>query len=162
MTNPEAPTGVHASAFGCITLPFLLVTLVILLWGARANWRNGDLDARGYVVEGQVIELRHVPSNPTIRSGRRSTASPVVRFTTRSGEAREAIGSVNRGPAPWKVGDMVAIVYDPRHPERADLQSEIDTWRFWFTLWCVVALLPLTIAMAPVMMIVRERRARRR
>ena len=159
MSSPAESSRVHGSAFGCITLPFLLLALLPLAWGARNSWQAGQLERQGTVVDGRVIELRHVPSNPTVRSQRSSTASPVVRFTTTGGESRVVVGSVNRGPAPWRVGDTVQVVYDPRQPARADLQSEVSGWRFWLAIWCVVALVPLAIALAPVVLLVRERRS---
>ncbi len=162
-SGPES-TGVTRSAFGCITVPFLLIALVPLGWGARSSWQAGDLVRRGDVVDGRVIELRYVESNPTSgrasRGSRVRSESPVVQYTTRTGESRVAIGSVNRGPAPWKVGDVVAVVYDPQRPERADLQSEVGAWRRWFVIWCAVAIAPLAIALAPVVLLLRQRRSR--
>lgn len=162
MSTSEAPSRVHASAFGCITMPFLLLAIVPLAWGARSNWRAGDLARRGEVVEGRVVELRHVATNPTIGTGTQgrthSSWSPVVRFVTRAGESRVTTGSVNRAPAPWRVGDAVAVVYDPTDAARADLQSEVRGWRLWFAVWCFVALLLVAIAMAPVVLWMREPR----
>ena len=119
-TNKEdAP--VHASAFGCITVPFLLIALIPLAWGARANWLNGQLARDGDVVTGRVIELRYEPANGSVvrqpmRGGTARGTSPVVTFTTRSGEERTVVGSVNRLPAPWVVGQAVDVVYDPVIP----------------------------------------------
>ena len=50
----------------------------------------------GEVVTGRVTELRYVPSNSSTRGGRGSANSPVVAFTTRAGEVRSMVGSVNR------------------------------------------------------------------
>lgn len=157
--NAEAP--VRANAFGCITIPFLLIALVPLAWGARASWQDGQLLRVGEVVEGRVIELRHVPSNPTSRSRRSSTSSAVATFTTRAGETRTMVSSVNRGPAPWAVGDTVDIVYDPADPARVDLLSELEGWRRWLAIWCVVAAVPAAIASLPVVLLVRQRREQR-
>src|SRR5262245_22210784 len=145
----HARTPVKASAFGCITVPFLLIAMIPLAWGARSQWSNGRLARDGEVVQGRVVELRYVPSNPSTSSGRRSAQSPVVSFTTRAGEARTAVGSVNRGPAPWTVGETVEVVYDRANPERADLVSEVSGWRIWFGIWCAVAALPAALALAP-------------
>jgi hypothetical protein len=164
MPTPETETPVRANAFGCLTVPLLLIAMIPLAWGARSNWENGRLAREGIVVPGRVIELRHVPGNPSI-SGVRwrgqatgSSASPVVTFMTRAGEARTAIGSVNRKPAPWTVGQTVDVAYDPANPSRADVVSELTNWRFWFVIWCMVALLPAAIAFAPVFLLIRQRR----
>lgn len=157
-------TRVRANAFGCITVPFLLVAIIPLAWGARASWQDGQLARTGHVVQGQVIELRHVASNGSVvrqssRGGQARGVSPIVAFTTRTGEHRIATGSVNRQPALWAVGQAVAIVYDPSDPGRADLLAEVGGWRRWFAIWCAVALVPLAIASLPVVMLIRQRRA---
>lgn len=164
MTTNQAAAPVHGSAFGCITVPFLLLALIPLAWGARANWVNGELARDGEVVAGRVTELRYVSANPSV--GRQSTRgggargeSPVVTFTTRAGEERTAVGSVNRHPVPWKVGESVEIVYDPANPGRADLRAEVAGWRLWFGFWCAVAALFVAIALLPVALLVRQRRA---
>ena len=164
-TTTEA-SPVRASAFGCITLPFLLVASIPLAWGARANWMDGQLVRDGVVVSGRVTELRFVAGNPAVvrsstRGGSPRGESPVVAFTTRAGDARTAVGSVNRRPAPWAVGDTVDIVYDPAMPERADELSESGGWRLWFGIWCALAVVPLAIALVPVAMVVHYRRRTR-
>lgn len=158
MTTHRGDSPVHSSAFGCITMPFLLIALVPLLWGARSSWQDGRLLRDGVVVSGRVVELRHVPSNPSIKNGRGSASSPVVTFTPRTGGERTAVGSVNRYPAPWTVGETVDVVYDPVDPERVDLYSELSGWRFWFVVWCVVAAVPAVIACLPIVALVRQRR----
>jgi Protein of unknown function (DUF3592) len=125
------PTRVHPSAFGCITVPFLLVAIITLAWGARTQWANGELARNGDVVSGRVIERRFVASNPAVvesarGSGKARGESPVVRFTTRAGEERTVVGSVNRHPAPWDIGEVVEVVYDPANPSRADARRSPD------------------------------------
>jgi hypothetical protein len=153
-----AASRVQPSAFGCLTVPFLLIALVPLGWGARSQWTKGALLRSGATARGTVVELRHVPGNPSVRMGKGSVSSPIVRFTARGGEDRTVVGSTNRHPAPWRVGDAVDVVYDADRPERADLRSELEGWGFWFAIWCAVALLPLAIAAAPVVLWLRERR----
>jgi hypothetical protein len=164
LSRDQSPTPVSPSAYGCITIPFLLIALVPLAWGARANWMNGQLARNGVTVPGRVIELRYVPNNPSMSRGGTSGGkagaggdSPVVTFTTREGEARTATGSVNRRPAPWAVGQTVDIVYDATNPERADLRSEVDGWLLWFAIWCAVAALPAAIALLPIVLRLRQR-----
>ncbi len=168
MNTPATATStpVRASAYGCITVPFLLVAFIPLAWGARTQWANGDLARNGEVVPGRVIELRFVASNPAVvESVRgRGTArgeSPVVTFTTRAGEERSVVGSVNRRPAPWAVGDVVEVVYDPANPSRADLRTEVAGWTLWFGIWCAVAAVPAAIACLPIAIALHQRRARR-
>lgn len=163
-TPPSGPaTRVQPNAFGCITVPFLLIALIPLGWGARSQWENGALARQGHVVAGRVLETRYVPSNTSAsrapRGGRQSGESAVVAFTTRDGQARQMTGSVNRYPVPWRVGDQVEVVYDPADPQRVDLRSELVGWKLWLAIWCVVAAVPAAIAMAPVLLFLRQGRA---
>jgi len=160
------PTPVHASAFGCITVPFLLIAFLPLAWGARTQWANGELARNGDVVTGRVSELRFVASNPAVvestrGSGNARGESPVVTFTTRAGEPRSVVGSVNRHPPPWAIGDAVEVLYDPANPSRADLRTEVAGWRLWFGIWCAVAALPVAIACLPFALMLHQRRTRR-
>jgi hypothetical protein len=157
---------VHGSAFGCITVPFFLIALIPLVWGARAQWERGELARHGEVVPGRVTELRFVASNPAVvvqstRGGSARGESPVVAFTTRAGAERSVVGSVNRRPAPWAVGEVVDVVYDPANPERADVRTEVVGWRLWFGFWCTMSALPAAVALLPVVLRLRQRHTRR-
>ena len=158
MSSPPGGTvtRVQPSAFGCITIPFLLIALIPLAYGARSQWSNRALLRAGEVVEGRVTALDYVPGNSSACNGRGSALSPTVTFTTRTGLARTMVGSVNRYPAPWSVGDAVDVVYDPARPDRADLLSELEGWTLWLPIWCVVAAVPLAIALSPVVMWLRQ------
>jgi Protein of unknown function (DUF3592) len=164
-TATAPPTKVHSSAFGCITIPFLLIAIVPLAWGARTQWAKGELARNGTVVQGRVVELRFVASNPAVTESPRGGGgnargeSPVVAFTTQAGEQRSEVGSVNRHPPPWAVGEVVEVVYDPADPTRADLRTEVAGWSLWFAIWCAVAMVPAAIAVLPLVMILRTRRS---
>ena len=132
--------------------------MIPLGWGAKNQWENGTLARTGEVVPGRVTELRYVASNSSASTRKGSPQSPVVSYTTRAGEARSMVGSVNRYPVPWAVGDTVEIVYDAANPDRVDLRSEVSGWVFWFVIWCAVALVPVAIAMLPVVLKLREGR----
>lgn len=153
-----AGSGVKPSAFGCITVPFLLIALVPLLWGARSQWEKGALLRGGETVRGTVVELRHVPENPSTRRGKGSARTPIFRFTPRGAAERTVVGHVNRYPAPWQVGEVVDVVYDPGAPDRADLRSELEGWRLWFGIWIALFLLLAAPASAPVVLWLRGRR----
>ena len=63
MSSRAGSTPVQPSAIGCITLPFLLIALVPLGWGARAQWANGQLDRHGESVRGRVTEARYIAAD---------------------------------------------------------------------------------------------------
>ncbi len=139
---------------GCITVPFLVLAAVPLLWGARNRWADGALLRNGVAVEGRVTELRRDPGNASItRTGRHGRGgngrSPVVEYRTTNGERRVAVGSLNRDPPEYAVGDPAVVVYDPADPSRADVRTELARWSFWFTIWTAVALVLVAIALAP-------------
>jgi uncharacterized protein DUF3592 len=164
MSSTETETPVRASAFGCITIPFLLIASIPLFWGARSSWLDGELARNGEVVPGRVTELRHIPRNATEARSKNASdfRSPMVMFYTRAGDTRMATGSVNRAPGTWQVGGVVDVVYDPANPARANLVSEVANWRKRFAMWCAVAVLPFAIAMAPVaLLLVRQHRRAR-
>jgi hypothetical protein len=153
----------NRSAIGCITVPFLLLALVPLAWGARARWSDGVLLRNGVTVQGRVVEMRHVSGNPTIsglgrRSGKRSGVSPIVEFTTAAGERRTAVGSINRAPAEFTVGQAADVVYDPADPARADVRVELERWWFWCAMWSAVGAALAAVASLPFLL---ERRAAR-
>ena len=83
MSSPPGGTvtRVQPSAFGCITIPFLLIALIPLGYGARSQWSNRALLHAGQVVEGRVTALDYVPGNSSARNGRGSALSPTVHGT---------------------------------------------------------------------------------
>jgi hypothetical protein len=174
--GPAVRSGLR-NAIGCITLPFLLLAGVCLAWGARVTWSDGALLRKGVTVTGQVTELRHVFGQRTVHGAgktrtrvtatgriRRRTdmgptpLSPVVAFTTRDGERRTAIGSVNRAPPAYEVGDEAEVVYDPADPRRADVRSELEGWWLRCAMWTASALTLLAFAAVPVALLAYQPR----
>jgi hypothetical protein len=146
---------------GCITIPLLILAAVPLSWGARNRWRDGVLLRNGVAVSGRVTDVRYAPDKPSItftgRQGRGSKGrSPVVEFTTRTGETRTAIGSINRDPPEYKVGDVAEVLYDPDDPRRADVRSELRRWRFWFSIWTALGLALAALAFSPILLHARD------
>jgi hypothetical protein len=127
-------------------LGYLLVALGIgaLLQVALVNGRIALL---GRSADGQVIDVE-------LSQRARGSSTPVVRFSTASGES-----IVFRGFAqfrsPYAIGDRVRVRYVPSDPSRA----EIDAWA---TLWraLVVALSIATALIAGGIAIVRKARRR--
>ena len=54
---------------------------------------------------------------------------PLIRFTTSHGETIEFRNSVNSSD--WNDGDRVAVVYDPREPQNAAMDSFGDPGLGW-------------------------------
>ena len=128
-------------------LGYLLVALGI---GAllQVAFVNGRIALLGRSAEGQVIHVE-------LSQRARGSTTPVVRFSTPSGES-----IVFRGFAqfrsPYAVGDKLRVRYVATEPSRA----EIDAWA---TLWraLVVALSIGTALIAGGVAIVRKARRRR-
>ncbi len=49
-------------------------------------------------------------------------------FRDLDGMEHRAVSSSGSSPAEYKIGDMVAVIYPPRHPEKAELEKHIDRW----------------------------------
>ncbi len=58
------------------------------------------------------------------RSDRRGSYHPRVEFSTPDGQRHKFVGSTGRSPAAFSEGDQVPVLYDPKQPEHAG----IDTW----------------------------------
>lgn len=169
--GPAERSGLR-SAVGCITVPFLLLAAVCLGWGARLSWSDGVLLRDGVAVKGRVTELRHVFGQKTIEGSRRTRyrvtargrvrrrvepgetpVSPVVEFRTRTGERHVVVGSVNRSPPAYEVGDEAEVVYDPADPRRADVRFELDDWWFGLALWTLAAAILTAFACVPIVLL---------
>lgn len=53
---------------------------------------------------------------------------PQVQFTTASGQTVSFNSSVGSNPAGYAVGQNVEVVYDPRNPQQAEIDSATSLW----------------------------------
>lgn len=70
--------------------------------------------------------------------------APSVEFTTQAGEPREFTSrSASSRPA-YRIGQDVAVIYDPRHPGKAVILTFGEVWLVPLILWGIGALFVLT------------------
>jgi hypothetical protein len=53
---------------------------------------------------------------------------PVVKFTTQEGGEMEFISPTGRNPSPFKVNDAVPVLYDPKNPKNAQINTFGELW----------------------------------
>lgn len=73
---------------------------------------------------GIVLELQKRILNP----GSAGVYCPVVEFRTGSGEVVRFDSSFGTMPAAHKVGQAVKVLYDPKEPRSAEIESELTKW----------------------------------
>ncbi|WJS94153.1 DUF3592 domain-containing protein [Flavobacterium johnsoniae] len=72
--------------------------------------------------QGTVIEM--IPK----RSKDSTTYSPVVSFTTKSGQEIAYTSSTSSNPPSYNVGENVQIFYDPANPNKAEINGFFSLW----------------------------------
>lgn len=73
---------------------------------------------------GEVIELAERRSNGE------TFYCPVVRFRAANGEPTQFQANWCSQPADHQVGDRVEVLYDPAHPDQAQIRAEVIPWLF--------------------------------
>lgn len=102
---------------------FASIGLLFLAAGAFVTWRAHTLIDVSTKADGMVIELRL--SRPGSGS---SGHQPVVRFTTNEGSVVEFISSISSRPPAYKIGEQVQVLYDPKDPYHAEINSFLSLW----------------------------------
>jgi hypothetical protein len=101
----DAPQG-----FG---LFFMIGGGLFLLSSAEATARRLALLRRAVRAEGRVVRLRRDSSTDDTNS---VTVTPTVRYKTADGGAHELELAPTSDPDRWKVGDVVAVLYQEGNP----------------------------------------------
>lgn len=102
---------------------FASIGLLFLAVGAFTAWRAFTFTDSSAKAAGTVVELR------LSRSGSSSSGhAPVVRFTTNEGRTVEFVSSVSSKPPAYKIGEEVEVLYDPKDPWHAEIDSFVSLW----------------------------------
>jgi hypothetical protein len=113
---------------------FLAVGLGCLT-GAAFVYRHAQAFAgRAERAEGRIVDVVYRSARAGERQG---TYTSVFRFTTRDGRTLQARASVAGSSARHRVGDPVSVLYDPRDPQEAMVDSFVDRY------FLLIVLLPL-------------------
>ena len=73
---------------------------------------------------GVVVELQKQVANP----GSGGVYCPTIEFSTPSGEIVRFDSSYGTMPASHKVGQAVKVLYDPKEPHTAEIDSGLSNW----------------------------------
>ena len=73
---------------------------------------------------GVVVELQKQVANP----GSGGVYCPTIEFSTPSGEIVRFDSSYRTMPASHKVGQAVKVLYDPKAPHTAEIDSGLSNW----------------------------------
>ena len=98
---------------------FLAAGIILLLVGAYAASRARDLQRHGVTAVGHVTRLER---------GSKGSSFPVVEFQTEDEQRITFKSRMGSSPPSFRVGEAVAVLYDPLDPQRASIQSFGQLW----------------------------------
>ncbi|WP_198371836.1 DUF3592 domain-containing protein, partial [Roseomonas rosulenta] len=105
----------------------LLIGLALLVAAAATTVSQIIFRAGAEVTQARIVEMRASTSRE--RDGRDSTVYyPVYEFDLPDGRRVRTRGPVGSATPCCEVGDLVRVLYDPAHPERAGQDSFEDSW----------------------------------
>jgi hypothetical protein len=130
-----------------VGLLFLIIGLAVLISGIVGAVKQKRKSRRGVVATGTVINLVKKIFNP----GSAGVYCPVVRFTTSTGERVEFESGFGTMPASHRVGQTIAVRYDPGTPRSAEVDSATANW---FVPGCTIVMGFLFFAMGLVFVVI--------
>lgn len=107
-----------------IGLLFVLIGIAILIGGVVAAVKQARKSRRGVATTGKVVDLVSRVFNP----GSAGVYCPVVDFTTASGQPVRFESQFGTMPASHRVGQSIAVRYDPANPQKAEVDSATANW----------------------------------
>ena len=118
-------TRTSSAAAKVVAVTFLLIGAVFLAIGAGFGWFSWSLLAVAQRAEGTVIRL----SPNQAQANNRGKVAPVVEFHI-EGERHEFQSWLSTSPPQFDVGEKVTVLYDPRDPQHARIESFVTLWLF--------------------------------
>ena len=103
---------------------FVLIGLGVLIGGAITAIKQSRQLAGRTAATGKVVGLVKRIFNP----GSAGVYCPVVEFTIASGEAVRFESDFGTTPASHRVGQSIAVRYDPLEPQKAEVDSASSRW----------------------------------
>jgi hypothetical protein len=118
------------SLFAHFFARFCVVIGLAIMWGGGALfWRTVRFLARAIPTTGEVSELASERISSRSRSGGAAFVyRPIVTFETATGGEIRFKASYASNPPGLKVGDEVAVLYDPKRPDQAAVRSFASLW----------------------------------
>jgi hypothetical protein len=109
----------------------LLAGLVIAVLGVLVIRQNRRLTRTGQRVTGTVTDLRwHSHSDQSSRGGY-TTYHAVLAFRTLEGREVEAVTRNGSREIIARAGEQVPVIYDPRDPTRAEIDTPAGRAHWW-------------------------------
>lgn len=112
---------------------FVLIGIAILISGAVGAVKQARKSGRGVKANGTVVDLVSRVFNP----GSAGVYCPVVDFTTAAGQPVRFESQFGTMPASYRVGQSIALRYDPADPQKAEVDSATANW---FVPGCTIAM----------------------
>jgi hypothetical protein len=101
-----------------------LISIGCLVAGVRALIMQRRQRETSTLTSGVVVALQKQVINP----GTSGIYCPTIEFTTASGETIRFQSSYGTMPASHKVGQVVKVLYDPKKPDSAEIDSGLSNW----------------------------------
>ena len=101
-----------------------LISIGCLVAGVRALIMQRRQRETSTLTSGVVVALQKQVINP----GTSGIYCPTIEFTTASGETIRFESSYGTMPASHKVGQVVKVLYDPKKPDSAEIDSGLSNW----------------------------------
>jgi hypothetical protein len=126
---------------------FVLIGIAVLISGAVGAVKQSRKAARGVAATGTVVDLVKRVFNP----GSAGVYCPVVDFTTATGQPVRFESQFGTMPASHRVGQSIAVRYDPADPQKAEVDSATANW---FVPGCTIAMGLLFLMMGLVFVVI--------
>jgi hypothetical protein len=97
---------------------------VVLLIAAVTGVERALFIHSAFPADGVIVGLLQAPPLTT----RNRARSPIFRFTTNDGRTFTVTSHIAQRPVPWRFGDRVPVLYEPRHPENAAIDAFAQLW----------------------------------
>ena len=88
--------------------------------------RTRSFLAKAITTSGEVAAVKEEVEHDA--NGLSTSSRPVVSFRTEGGMTIRFEAMSTRGPAFYRIGDRVTVVYDPLRPDRAHIRSFVSLW----------------------------------
>ncbi len=103
---------------------FVLLGVSVLIGGVVAAVKQSRQSARNVSATGTVVDLVKRVVNP----GSAGVYCPVVDFATSTGQAVRFESEFGTMPATHRLGQKIAVRYDPANPQKAEVDSATSRW----------------------------------
>ncbi len=103
---------------------WLVLAIGVAVVAAAIGWQldNASFVSRAATTTGRVVELRAHPGSKAVNY------HPVVTYTPGDGPETTFEGSSGSNPPGYRIGEEVAVLWVPGHPEGARVRSFVDLW----------------------------------